>query len=122
MKNLKFIRKKQQFTQERLAQQLGVSRSTISMWETGVCQPDNQMLVELSHVLGVSVDYLLGNAEIPDVSAFGGMHVQKTVLGSNGHSGAIMEDPELAKLMELAGKLPKSALRLLIEVAESMIK
>ena len=98
MKNLKFIRKKQQFTQERLAQQLGVSRSTISMWETGVCQPDNQMLVELSHVLGVSVDYLLGNAEIPDVSAFGGMHV------------------------ELAGKLPKSALRLLIEVAESMIK
>ena len=48
------------YSQQKLAEKIGVSRSTIAMWETGGSQPDNEALVKLSSVLDVSIDYLLG--------------------------------------------------------------
>lgn len=55
-------------TQNQLAKKLHVSRSSIAMWETGKSHPRASMLVELSKVLGVTVDQLLevgGNGEEP---------------------------------------------------------
>lgn len=65
MENLKNARKQKGYTQEKLSKVLGVSRSAISMWETGESQPDNNMLIELSDTLEVSVDYLLGRTDNP---------------------------------------------------------
>ena len=58
--NLKELRKKKKITQEKLAKELNVSRSTISMWETGTNQPDNATLIDLSKILDVTVDEILG--------------------------------------------------------------
>ena len=59
--NLKEIRKKAGISQNDLAKKIGVSRSTVSMWEIGASQPDNELLISLSKVLNVSSDELLGN-------------------------------------------------------------
>lgn len=62
MENLKKARTSKGFTQDKLSKIVGVARSSISMWENGDSQPDNEMLIKLSGVLDVSIDYLLGNA------------------------------------------------------------
>ena len=48
-------------SQEQLAEQVGVSRQSISKWETGQSAPELDKLMGLSKVLGISTDELLGN-------------------------------------------------------------
>ncbi len=49
--------------QQKLADLIGVSRSTIAMWETDSSQPDNESLKKLSYILDCSIDFLLGREE-----------------------------------------------------------
>lgn len=58
-KLLKQERKKMNLTQADLAEQLNVSRSAISNWEIGRNYPGIQTIIDISNVLGVSLDYLL---------------------------------------------------------------
>lgn len=58
--NLKELRIAKKVSQQMLANHLNISRSTISMWETGSCQPDNNTLVKIAEYFDVSVDFLLG--------------------------------------------------------------
>ncbi|MBR3361412.1 MAG: helix-turn-helix transcriptional regulator [Lachnospiraceae bacterium] len=60
---LKELRKQNKMTQHMVAQKVGVSRSTVAMWETGQNEPDNQMLLELAMLFNCSVDYLLERTE-----------------------------------------------------------
>ncbi len=46
-------------TQEKLAEKMGVSRQTVSKWETGEAYPELDKLVELSGIFFCSVDDLL---------------------------------------------------------------
>ena len=61
MKILKDLRNNRKISQEKLAKHMGVSRSTIAMWESGASEPDNESLKKLSMFFGVSTDYLLEN-------------------------------------------------------------
>ena len=65
MENLKTARKAKGYTQEKLSKRIGVSRSTVAMWETGNSQPDNNTLTALANLLDVTVDYLLGRTNTP---------------------------------------------------------
>lgn len=60
MIGLKYIRKKANITQQKLAEEIGVSRSAISMWETDICQPDYDTMIRLADYFGVTTDELLG--------------------------------------------------------------
>ena len=53
------LRRGQGWSQAQLAGHLGVSPSTVGMYEQGRREPSLQAVVELSRVFGVSVDYLL---------------------------------------------------------------
>lgn len=57
---LKALRQENNMLQQDLAQHLKVSKSTVSGWEVGRNQPDYDILIELSILFGVSVDYLIG--------------------------------------------------------------
>lgn len=57
---IKQYRKSKGYTQETLAQQLGVVRQTVSKWEKGFSVPDAELLQRLAEVLEVGVDDLLG--------------------------------------------------------------
>lgn len=52
-------RKKNGWSQEELADQLGVSRQAVSKWESAGSVPDLQRVIQLAEVFGVSTDYLL---------------------------------------------------------------
>lgn len=53
------LRKQNGWSQEELAVQLGVSRQSVSKWESGTSIPDLERIIKLSRIFGVSTDYLL---------------------------------------------------------------
>lgn len=61
-------RKKAGWSQEELAEQLGVSRQSVSKWEGAQSIPDMDKLLKMSRLFGVSTDYLLKD-EIDDAPA-----------------------------------------------------
>lgn len=54
-----YCRKEKGLTQAALAEQLGVSDRAVSKWETGRALPDADNMLELSRILGITVDELL---------------------------------------------------------------
>ena len=61
MKNrIRELRKAQGLTMKELGTVVGLAESTISQYETGKRQPDNETLLRLGEFFGVSVDFLLG--------------------------------------------------------------
>lgn len=57
---IKMRRQALDMTQEMLANELNVARTTVSNWEIGRNYPDLQLIVSLSNVLSISLDTLLG--------------------------------------------------------------
>lgn len=60
MLQLKQLRESHKLTQEELAVRLGISRSTVAMWETGQNIPPTKYLIAIADALECSVDALLG--------------------------------------------------------------
>ncbi|MBQ8209294.1 MAG: helix-turn-helix transcriptional regulator [Clostridia bacterium] len=59
--NLAELRKRNGFSQEALAEKLGISRQAVSKWERGESAPDTDTLIELASLYNVSLDELIGN-------------------------------------------------------------
>ncbi|SHJ83892.1 helix-turn-helix domain-containing protein [Hespellia stercorisuis] len=53
------LRKQNGWSQEELAFQLGISRQSVSKWESGASIPDMERILKLSEIFGVTTDYLL---------------------------------------------------------------
>ena len=58
-KFLQTLRKENGLTQEQLAERMGVSRRTVSRWETGSNMPDMDILMELSDLYTVDLREIL---------------------------------------------------------------
>ena len=54
------LRKKNNLSQEALAEKLSLSRQAISKWERGESAPDTENLIALSKIFGVTLDELVG--------------------------------------------------------------
>lgn len=63
---LKELRKQSGLTQQAVSDQIQVDRTTYTKYENGRVCPDQQGLVSLAELFGVTVDYLLGREEKPD--------------------------------------------------------
>ena len=59
-----------QLTQEQAAEQLGVSRQTISNWENNKTYPDIISVIKMSDLYEVSLDRLLKDKEEPHMSTY----------------------------------------------------
>lgn len=59
--NIYKLRKEKKLSQEQLAEQIGVSRQTISNWELNETSPNPEQLKLLSKSLNISIDELLNN-------------------------------------------------------------
>ncbi|MCM1155274.1 MAG: helix-turn-helix domain-containing protein [Roseburia sp.] len=57
--NLQFLRKKNDITQEQLAEKLDVSRQSISKWESDTTYPEMDKLIQLCQLFHVSMDDLV---------------------------------------------------------------
>ena len=57
------LRKRKRLTQNQLANELGVSMQTISLWERGPRKPDFEMLDRLTEYFEVRMEFLLGSSD-----------------------------------------------------------
>ena len=62
--NIRNFRKKNDLTQEALADRLGVAYQSISRWENGTTYPDLELIPSIAEELSVTVDELLGMPQI----------------------------------------------------------
>jgi repressor LexA len=59
---LRFLRKEKGMTQAELASQLGISKSSINMYERGEREPGLEMMEAISDYFNVDMDYLYGRS------------------------------------------------------------
>lgn len=69
--NLKTLRLQNGLTQAQVAQKLGVTKSVISAYETGLRLPSYDILINISRIFKVSTDYLLGLENIREIDLSG---------------------------------------------------
>lgn len=60
---LKELREKNNLSQKAFALKMGISQSTVGMWESGKREPNFNMIEQVANYFNVSVDYLLGRTE-----------------------------------------------------------
>lgn len=59
------LRDKQGYTQEELADRLGISRAALSHYEKNRREPDFETLAKLADLFKVTIDYLIGRTNHP---------------------------------------------------------
>ena len=57
---LKELRLENNLSQQKLAEQIGVTQKAIDFWEKGINEPKVSYVIKLAILFGVSADYLLG--------------------------------------------------------------
>ena len=65
LNRIKELRQERKITQSVLANYLGVAQNTLSYWEQGKYDIDNESLNKIADYFNVSVDYLLGRSNAP---------------------------------------------------------
>lgn len=66
IKHLKELRSEANWTQQEVADRLGISRANYSHVENNRNEPDNELLVKIADLYEVSTDYLLGKTNTKD--------------------------------------------------------
>ena len=67
MRRIKKLRKEKNITMKNLGKAIGVAESTISLYENGKRQPDNDTLKKLADYFNTTTDYLLEQTDKPSV-------------------------------------------------------
>ena len=87
--NLYRLRRERGLSREELADRIGVTRQSVSKWETGQSLPDVDKLVELAALYGVTLDALAGG-DPSEPSATGAARTnagQAAEIGADGAAG-----------------------------------
>lgn len=66
-KRIRDLREDNDLTQEDLASQLGISKRTLLRYESGVSEPTISVLISLSLLFNVSVDYIIGTKDTTEI-------------------------------------------------------
>ena len=96
------LRKEQGWSQEELAVRLGVSRQSVSKWESMASLPDLDKILKMSELFGVSTDYLLKDEAPQETGCINGEDEAETVRAvkleeANGYLAAVRETtPKIA--------------------------
>ncbi len=108
--NLQTVRKKNQLSQEGLAEMLGVSRQAVSKWELGEGYPEVDKLVILSKKLNISLDSLLVGEDAPIASENGKASGMIRIVSPN--EGVIVSASKVTRSQQFKGlrNSPKYAL------------
>lgn len=76
-KRFKELRKERKFTQQQLADRIGLAPSAISSYESGARYPSYDVLIKYSKIFHVTTDYLLGIDELNTVDVSGLNQMEK---------------------------------------------
>ena len=101
--NLVQMRKLKHFTQEDLAEKVGVTRQAIAKWEAGESEPSLDKCKLLADVLGVSIDDLANYEPSEDVMGIGVPPKGKHIFGvvTVGDKGQIVIPAKARKVFDI---------------------
>lgn len=103
--NLVMLRKLNEYSQEEIAEKIGISRQAYGKWEKGETIPDVEKCAKLAEVYGVTVDSLIGTEKMDDNTmlppAPKGKHIFGTVTVSE--RGQIVIPKQARELFEIKG-------------------
>ena len=95
------VRKLNGMTMKQLGAEIGVAESTVSQYETGKREPDNETLLRIGELFNVTVGYLLGAEEPKENPA---------TIGGNGVS-----DKDI-RLLEWFHSLPEEKMKAILNL------
>ncbi|MCI8633267.1 MAG: helix-turn-helix transcriptional regulator [Lachnospiraceae bacterium] len=117
-KKIQKLRKEKNWTQEELAERLGVSSQAVSKWETDISSPDILLLRPLAELMGISVDYLLNPDEEERAQVWMAPEKQKKKLEDMIlHLSIVSADEDIVKL-----NLPMPLVQMFLEIGLEMPK
>jgi len=90
--NIRAMRREKGLTQEQLAEVMGVSKASVSKWETGMAAPELSMLAALADYFEMSIDALIGHTV--DKVQLGGKVAAVKELSFAGEDDKAMEQAE----------------------------
>ena len=100
--NIKRLRTNADLTQAKLAEMVGVTRATVTQWETGWSQPRMGAIEKLAEVFGVSLAALVSENALPANSLpVKGMPMGRVPLVGNTHAGKACLPEELDEFPEV---------------------
>ena len=106
-------------TQAEMAEKLGISRSTIGMYETGAREPDFETLELIADFFNVDIDYLLGRTDkttiLPETVGYYYLNDETRQIAQEA-----FENPELRTLFKVARDIPPERLRAHIDFMKSL--
>ena len=106
-------------TQAEMAEKLGISRSTIGMYETGAREPDFETLEKIADFFNVDIDYLLGRTDkttvLPETVGHYYINAETREIAQE-----VFENPELRTLFHVARDIPPERLKAHIEFMKSL--
>ncbi|MCI8958174.1 MAG: helix-turn-helix domain-containing protein [Lachnospiraceae bacterium] len=115
----KRLRTSSKLTQAEMAEKLGISRSTIGMYETGAREPDFETLEKIADFFNVDIDYLLGRTEktalLPETIGHYYLNDETRAIAQEA-----FENPELRTLFKVARDIPPERLRAHIEFMKTL--
>ena len=66
-KRLKELRLKSEYSQKQLGDLLGITQQAVQKWEKDIAHPDIDALIKMADFFDVTIDYLLGRTDTPNV-------------------------------------------------------
>ena len=93
------LRREKNYSQRRIAEILGVSNSTVAMWESGQRYPQRETMEQIADLFNVDMDYIYGKTDIRRRVSFDG--------SGNGYMYVPEFEPDHIELIEMYSKLTK---------------
>lgn len=102
---LLLLRRRQGYSQEQLADLLGISRQSVSKWESGQAMPELVKIIQISNLFSVSVDDLVRDETELELETASGTNSRDNAVLENTHTIASeatdkVSDEELLKNLE----------------------
>lgn len=113
----KSLRQSSGYTQQELSEKLGISRSTIGMYETGAREPDFETLEIIADFFNVDIDYLIGRTNqttvLPESSYYFNADAREM-------AQFLYENPEYKVLFDATRKVKKDDIQFVKEMIDRM--
>ena len=115
---LKYFRMRDKLSQSELAAKIGVSTSTISMYEVGKREPDFETEEKLADLFNTDLDTLRGRDVERDFTTRPGVNI----VDKNGNAKSYDMDSIIYNILQCLIRLPQESQEMIYDVAESQEK
>ena len=105
------------YTQQIMADKLGISRSTVGMYETGAREPDYDTLEAIADIFNVDIDYLLGRTDKTTILPESAYYMNED---ARELAQFMFENPEYKVLFDASRKVKKSDIEFVKQMMDRM--